>query len=128
MQTPKPRCLAAVLDSSGLGPMRSRQISHLSRPPDEAEELPYLLRDDFFSDAETSFFHLLEYALADKYAIFPKVSLSEIFFVSRPYINLSHYNKINRKHVDFLLCEPSSIRPMLAPSSSMMPATCAKTG
>jgi hypothetical protein len=42
----------------------------------------------------------------------PKVSLADIFFVVRPNENMRAYNKINRKHVDFLMCDTKKMAPL----------------
>ncbi len=52
--------------------------------------------------------------VGEYFAICPKVSLADIFFVYRPNQNMSAYNRINRKHVDFLICEPKMMRPRFA--------------
>ena len=46
--------------------------------------------------------------------ICPKVSLADIFFVIRPNDNMGAHNRINRKHVDFLLCHPKTMKPQFA--------------
>jgi hypothetical protein len=45
----------------------------------------------------------------------PKVSLGDLFFAkSNDSSNFRTYtNKIDRKHVDFLLCDPKTVRPIL---------------
>jgi hypothetical protein len=50
---------------------------------------------------------------ADRYAIFAKVALQEIFSIVRPNENVHYFNKLFRKHVDFLLCHPRSLRPQV---------------
>jgi predicted RNA-binding Zn-ribbon protein involved in translation (DUF1610 family) len=67
----------------------------------------------FFPHAEASFFRLLKNAAKDDYLVFPKVALKDIFFVSRPNENMAYYNKIDRKHVDFLLCDSASLNPVM---------------
>ena len=46
--------------------------------------------------------------VADHLIICPKVSLGEIFYVSHPNENMAYFNRINRKHVDYLLCDAST--------------------
>jgi hypothetical protein len=45
------------------------------------------------------------------YIICPKVALNDIFYIVRPNENVHFFNKIFRKHVDFLLCEPDTLKP-----------------
>lgn len=78
------------------------------------DELPFRLRDDFLSFAERSFFGVLKSMMKDYFAIFTKVSLAEIFFVSQPNENYRAYNRINRKHVDFLICDRNTLKPVFA--------------
>ena len=81
--------------------------------PEEVDELPYRIRDDFLSNAEYSFYKVLIQIFGSKYTICPKVSLSDIFFVRRPNINQAYLNKINRKHVDFLVCDSEMMKPII---------------
>ena len=110
MANHNPGCLAAFLRLFG----SNKEISVQHFPPDEPEALPYHARADFLSGAEASFYHLLKNTLSGQMVICPKVSLSDIFFVSRPDVNVAYYNKINRKHVDFLLCDPHTMKPVMA--------------
>ncbi|HND53529.1 MAG TPA: DUF2726 domain-containing protein, partial [Pirellulaceae bacterium] len=84
----------------------------VSPESEEFEELPYRLRDDFLSAAEFSFYRVLLMAAADRAIVCPKVNLADIFFVASGYRSQAYHNKIDRKHVDFLLCEPQTMRPL----------------
>lgn len=95
-------CLLAILQLFG--------ISTGSKPVED--DLPYRLRDDFLSAAELSFYRVLQSALGDRATISPKVNLADIFFVARPNENQGYRNKIDRKHVDFLICDPTSMKPL----------------
>ena len=77
------------------------------------EPLPYRVRDDFLSPAELSFFHVLHQAVGQTMVICPKVSLGDLFYPTTGPENQTYRNKISRKHIDFLLCEPQSMRPLL---------------
>jgi hypothetical protein len=103
-------CLAGL--SSLLWTNRSG-VEVTSYQPDFDDPMPFHLRDDFLSPAEASFFRVLKGVVKDEFLIFPKVSLKDIFFVSRPRENLAYYNKIDRKHVDFLLCDAGSLKPVM---------------
>src|SRR3990170_5054608 len=72
------------------------------------ERLPYRLREPFMSGPELSLYRVLVELVEDRYVIFPKVGLNDIFFIQRPNENVHFFNKIFRKHVDFLLCDPKS--------------------
>jgi hypothetical protein len=80
------------------------------------ETYPYRLRDDFLSSTEKSFYHVLKDSVGNMYTICPKVSIKEFIFANCAdrKIRNTYQNKINLKHVDFLLCDPSSMKPIIA--------------
>lgn len=80
--------------------------------PKEALTFPYRLRDDFLSPAEASFCRVLLTALKGEALVCPKVGLSDVFFVTRPHENRAAINRIAQKHVDFLVCDPATLRPL----------------
>lgn len=84
--------------------------------PETALVYPYLQRDYFLSNAEISFYHILRTISAEKAMVLTKVSLGDLFFVkSNDASKFRIYtNKIDRKHIDFLLCNPKSMIPFLA--------------
>jgi len=88
-------------------------ISLLLGKAGKKDSLPYALRDDFLSPAEVSFYHVLRSALGEDLRICPKVGLNDLFFVRRPKENQGYSNRINRKHIDFVLCDARTMRPML---------------
>ena len=96
-------CLAAILSLFGI---------NLGGESEPAPSLPYRLRDDFLSPAEFSFYRVLVAAVGDRAVVCPKVNLNDMFFVSRPNENQAYRNKIDRKHVDFLLCHPATMKPL----------------
>ena len=81
----------------------------------EVVQYPYHLRDDFLSPAELNFYRVLQTAVSDWATIFVKVSLGDLFYAQTGEFgqNQAYRNKIDRKHVDFLLCDPQTIRPIL---------------
>jgi very-short-patch-repair endonuclease len=82
--------------------------------PEPEPELPYHLRDDFLSNAEKSFFHVAKTVLGEYFVICPKVNLHDLFFVTNRRENQGAVNRINRKHIDFLVCKPKSMEPVFA--------------
>ncbi len=108
---------AIGLKDQAIDEIVDRIVELLSGEPEKegkAEIYPYHLRDDFLSAAEHSFYLVLMQAVEDWAAICPKVSLSDVFTAkSSDYGEYRTYtNKIDRKHIDFLLCEPGTLRPM----------------
>ena len=78
-------------------------------------EFPYELRNNFLSPAELSFYDVLRNVVGSRAVISSKVGLGDIFWVKLD--DKSKFriytNKIDRKHVDFLLCDPVTMRPLL---------------
>ena len=105
MSDEKPGCLGFILQTLGLMPKQSTPIK---------EVFPYAQRDDFLSPSELSFHRILDQIVGNKAIICPKVSLKDIFFVTdRDRSKQTTYsNKIDRKHVDFLLCSKDSLKPI----------------
>ena len=79
------------------------------REPDE--RLPSRLREPLMSAPELSLYRVLVELVGDRYVICPKVALNDIFYIVRPNENVHYFNKIFRKHVDFLLCHPKTLKP-----------------
>ena len=75
------------------------------------ERMPFRLRKQFLSFTELALFTALQEMAEGRYVVCPKVALNDIFYIQRPNENIHFYNKIFRKHVDFLLCEPDSMNP-----------------
>ena len=80
----------------------------------ENEKLPYNVTDNFLTDAERSFYNTLKFHIGDKAVICPKVGLKDIFFVGKSAGKdyMKYFGKIAKKHVDFLLCDPDTMKPL----------------
>ena len=91
-------------------------LSNDQESPPGAPQYPYHLRDEFLSPAELNFYRALLTVTADWAALFSKVNLGDIFYPKTGEYghNQAFRNKIARKHVDFRLCDPESLRPLLA--------------
>lgn len=72
---------------------------------------PYRLREPFLSTPELALFRTLQKMVGSHYLICPKVALNDIFYIVRPNENVHFFNKFFRKHVDFLLCDPQTLKP-----------------
>lgn len=79
----------------------------------QAPEFPYQLRDHFLTPAELSFFTVLKTAVGERAALSTKVGLNDLFWVKTE--DQSRFriytNRIDRKHVDFLVCDPVTMQP-----------------
>jgi len=80
------------------------------------QDFPYQMRENFLTPAELSFYYILRTAVSDQVIICAKVGLGDIFAVKKddPSRFRIYTNKIDRKHVDFLLCEPKTMQPRVA--------------
>lgn len=81
------------------------------------QDIQYLKKDSLLTETEKSFYVVLQKVVSENYLLFPQVSLLEILSVPKGLSQRSHYsalNKIQAKHIDFLLCEKESIKPLLA--------------
>ncbi len=68
------------------------------------------------SPAELNFYRVLQTAVSDWAIIFTKIRLGDLFYpkAGNRGENTSYRNKIQLKHVDFLLCDPQTLKPMMA--------------
>lgn len=109
-----PGCLGALFNLFGGKNQRLDLALPIEDSQDEPEEvLPYRLRDDFLSPAEFSFYRILSSIVGTERVIQSKVRLADLFFVARPNENVKYYNKITAKHLDFLVCNALTMKPLL---------------
>lgn len=77
--------------------------------------LPYRRKDFLLSRAEASFFGVLTHVVGDKYLIFAKVRLADLLYLPRGTEGRrAAFNRIQSKHIDFVLCSRDGIQPLLA--------------
>lgn len=99
-------CLVFLFKLFGAGGGRAGRTGRTS-----SESLPYRLRSDgLLTPTELAFYQVLRHAVGNAYTICPKVRLADII-ETNPF-NQAYHNQIDRKHIDFLLCEASSMRPV----------------
>ncbi len=107
MSTAKPGCLAPFLRLFGIAPAETVENIPANEP------LPYRVNDNFLSAAELSFYRVLSLAVGDQAVICPQAGLGAIFFVPKGSERFyGHWNRIAAKRVDFLLCDPTTMRPL----------------
>lgn len=97
-------CLGFLFELLGLGPKEEGS----GEVP-----LPYRRRDSFLSAAELNFFHALQLVVGKHFHLCAKVRIGDLLYVVNRNQNLGHANRIERKHVDFVLCDPTSMQPKL---------------
>lgn len=80
------------------------------------KKLPYHQRENFLSPAELSFYKVLQETVKHKAILTVKVNLSDIIKVKSKDNSVfrTYTNKIDRKHVDYLLCDPVTMCPLVA--------------
>lgn len=77
--------------------------------------LPYTRKDYLLTPGEAAFFRQLLVALQGRFLPAVKVRVADLISVRKGTENWqSHFNRISSKHVDFVLLEPQSLRPLLA--------------
>jgi len=81
----------------------------------QTPSFPYRLRTEFLSAAEMSFYHVLHNTLNGRVVVCTKVGLGDLFDVNTKDQSgfRTFRNKIDRRHVDFLLCESATMRPLV---------------
>jgi hypothetical protein len=90
-------------------------LSIKDEKPTGKPEYPYFVRDHFLSPAEHSFFMVLKKMVSDSALILIKVGLGDLFYAKSNDASKhrSYTNKIDRKHVDFLLCDLKTVQPIV---------------
>jgi len=83
----------------------------------ERVKLKYNIVNSFMNKTEKEFFNILSSAVQDQYHIFSKVRILDIFTIPR-HLKYGHRqtlkNYVQSKHVDFLLCEKDTLKPIIA--------------
>ncbi len=101
-----------------LGPFLPSKQSDFSvknyLPDTESISYPYHVRDDFLSNAELSFYQVLKSMMKEYFVICPQVSLAELFYVDHPNVNRASMARIIQKRVDFVICDPTTMKPRFA--------------
>src|SRR5512139_585220 len=86
-------------------------LKNLQPPPKTDDRLPYRLRGHLLTTTELALYRELVTMAEDRYVVCPKVALNDIFLIVRPNENVHYFNKIFRKHIDFLLCDQHNLKP-----------------
>lgn len=78
-------------------------------------KFPYLKNEHFLSEAEKKLYFVLTEILGNDYLIFSKVRMADLLYLPKmSNSDFYHYrNKIQSKHVDFLICDKENIKPLL---------------
>jgi hypothetical protein len=81
---------------------------------DDPDFFPYKLISSLLSPAERAFFSALQLAAGKRYVVFPKVRLLDLCRGLDAWADAVAFNHVSRKHVDFLLCDAETLKPVLA--------------
>jgi very-short-patch-repair endonuclease len=77
---------------------------------------PYLKREYLLTQAEKSFYAVLVEAVGSDKLVFTKVRMADLLYLPKMESSsfYRHQNKIQSKHVDFVLCEKDTIKTVMA--------------
>lgn len=84
---------------------------------DTKQNLPYIKRGPLFTPAERSFFGVLNQAVDGKHEIFGKVRVVDVITTQKGLtasVRQTAFNKISRKHFDYLLCNKKDLSVLCA--------------
>jgi hypothetical protein len=80
--------------------------------PGASKDVTYDARRELFSPAERSFLGVLEQALGERFRVMGKVRLGDLVQPAKGFSRSQQtgaWNRINQKHVDFVLCQPDTL-------------------
>lgn len=78
-----------------------------------SDVLPYKTKSDLLTKPEYTFYKALKPIIEEHAVIFSKVGLKDIFFIPKETKDyMKFWGKISQKHVDFLLCQPDTLKPI----------------
>ncbi|HEY7624328.1 MAG TPA: DUF2726 domain-containing protein [Candidatus Limnocylindria bacterium] len=81
---------------------------------DDPDFFPYKLIGSLLSPTERAFFTALQLAAGKRYLVFPKVRLLDLCMGLDAWSDAVAFNHVSRKHVDFVLCDAQTLKPVLA--------------
>lgn len=104
--------IAAEEREPALPPAPPRQPPRRPAPIEPAQPA-YRLRDDFLTPTEADFFGALREATDGRWLVMSKVRLADLVHPPGGREWQAAWNKISRKHVDFVLCDPATVQPLV---------------
>ncbi len=82
---------------------------------DPKHPLPYQRKDYLLSAGERAFLGALDMAAGSEARVFAKVRLADLVWMGKGVAGrMGHQNRVNMKHVDFVVCEAKTLRPWVA--------------
>ena len=111
MADQKRGCLGFLMPRAVAQPGRSTIASVASKIAPIT--FPYR-RKSLLSPAELAFFNVLKAAVGDRYVILIKVGVRDLCEITHREVNQAAFNRVAAKHVDFVLCDQSTLLPVVA--------------
>src|SRR5207249_1787961 len=78
-----------------------------------AASFPYR-RKSLLSPAEIEFYNVLKDAVSDRFLILLKVGVRDLCEITNREVNHSAFNRVAAEHMDFVLCDMSTLAPVVA--------------
>lgn len=91
-------------------------ISKKTNSTDSNEVIYYGLKESILTKAEIHFYNSLRLYVQKNTIILSKVSLNDLFYIKKGVGKdyMKYFNKIAKKHVDFLICDSDTLAPLYA--------------
>jgi len=80
----------------------------------DPESYPYKLTHSLLTSSEKAFYVALVLASGGRYLVFAKVRLADLCRDLDRWADTGAFNQVSSKHVDFVLCDATTFRPVLA--------------
>ena len=74
---------------------------------------PYRPKPSLLTASEASFYRAVKLAVGHRFVVFAKVRMLDLCDALERRTNVVAFNQVVSKHVDFVLCDPESFRPVL---------------
>ena len=80
----------------------------------DEQSYPYRLTRSLLTPSEAAFYLALVLAAGRRYVVFAKVRLADLCQDLDRWADIRAFNRVSSKHVDFVLCDAITFRPVLA--------------
>lgn len=80
----------------------------------DGEFFAYRLTQSLLTASEAAFYVALVAAAGRRYVVWPKVRLADLCQGLDRWADMAAFNRVSSKHVDFVLCDATTFRPVLA--------------
>lgn len=108
-----PGCIGLLLKL--LFPRPNERSQQTTKNTDSSETFPYSAKATLLTPTEVRFYKTLRRLLGSKYQIAICVRIADLLSVGKETPNWRRYfNRINSKHIDFVLYDPETTRPIIA--------------